>query len=191
MLSRFKLPTLAAAAALLVNCSAPVMAEEVHVATVGHWEIYADETACMARGGYKNGTHLSFMSRSDGTATVGIENSNWKIPKGSYEVVTQIDRTAPQKVKAIAKDDLLIFDFYWNEPTINLLSYGRTLFVTVGAQSFQYELVRSEAMLKALSACVGQRMATANPFVGASKAPPPGFEPVPYAETPSNPYRRM
>jgi len=187
----FKLSTLAAAAALLVNCSAPVMADSwTPFGTIGHWHLTASDKSCRARAEYQNGTYLSFALNGFGAAMISIENPGWHIPEGSYEVVTQVDRTAPEKVKATAQGDFLLFQFYFNEPTMNLLSYGRTLSVTVGTQSYQYNLVQSEAVLKALVKCVAPRLEAANPFAGQqSAAPPPAANP--FAETTSNPYRRM
>ena len=100
------------------------------------------------------------------------------------------------RLLGLGQNGWIVFGFALDEPTINLLSYGRTLYVTVGTQNFQYDLTRSEAVLKALIACIEPRMASANPFASKTPvAPPPGFTEVvpanPFAETTSNPYRRM
>jgi hypothetical protein len=192
------LSTLAATAALFICLSAPAQAGDwASQGTIGPWRMAASASACEARAAYKNGTELIFAINARGANMIAIANPNWHIPKGSYEVVVQVDRSTPDKAKADADDDFLVFQFALNEPTINLLSYGRTLFLTVGQQNYQYDLVRSEAMLKALIACAGPRMASGNPFAGtpSAKAPPPGFTEVvpsnPFPETASNPYRRM
>lgn len=184
----FKLSTLAAAAALLVNCSAPAMAGDWTLqGAVGPWQMETTDKVCKARTAYKNGTQLHFAINANGAAIIGITNPDWKIPKGSYDVVMQVDRAVPATVSATAKDHYLLFQVEFDEPTINLLSYGRTLFVTVGQQSYQYDLTMSEAMLKALAKCAAPLMASGNPF--AQSAAPPAANP--FAETRSNPYRRM
>lgn len=185
---------LAAAAALFTGFtvfagfSAPATAGEMTSrGTVGPWEMTGGDKSCMARKADKNGTHLSFAINAHGEAMIAIENPNWKIPKGKYEVVTQVDRTEAQRVGAEAEDFFLIFGFHLNEPTLNLLSYGRTLSVTVGTQTYQYELTRTEAMLKALGQCAAPFMAAANPFAGS----PPAARTPASTETPSNPFRRL
>lgn len=170
---------LAAAVALLAGISAPAWAvrstlpDMTHIATIGHWEISADATLCNAIGAYQNGTELHFTINAKGGAMIGVVNPNWHIPEGSYEVVTQVDRAPPQTATANAKDDWLVFSFAMNEPTINLLSYGKTMYLTIGRDRYQYDLIRSEAMLKALGACIGPRIKAANPF----------------SDTQTNPYR--
>jgi hypothetical protein len=188
---KFKLP-LAAAAALFLGVVGPAAAgDETPLGTIGHWQMTAKDGFCQARGAYKNGTHLSFVINDKGVAMISIENDNWHIPKGSYPVEVQVDRAGRDTATATADDGWIVFEFALNEPTINLLSYGRTMFVTVGRDRYQYDLVRSELMLKALSSCATGRMASANPFAGTAPqaSAPPSTNPFP--ETASNPYRRM
>ena len=54
---------------------------------------------------------------------------------------------------------------------MNLLSYGRTVYMKVGRLTYGFDLTRSEAMLKALARCAGERMALSNPFSGAPNIP--------------------
>jgi hypothetical protein len=190
------LPILAASAALFVGFSVvagfsgAARAEMKPLHTIGHWKITANDNLCLASGGYQNGTLLSFSINAKGGAMISVKNPGWHIPKGAYEIVTQVDRATPQRVKATAEDQFLVFEFWFNEPTINLLSNGRTMFLTIGTQSFEYDLMQSGAMLKALIACAGPRLASANPFNGT--APQARETPEnPFVETPSNPYRRM
>lgn len=168
------LTTLAAAAALSLSLSAPASADDSWTdrGSVGPWRMASSDTVCKAMGDHNNGTQVSFAINSHGAAMIILDNPSWNIPKGSYPVVTQIDRTAPQKVKATAEKDYLIFEFYLNETTLNLLSYGRKLSVTVGTQVYEYALTRSEAMLKALTACAAPRIAAgSNPFSGTPSIP--------------------
>jgi hypothetical protein len=157
--------------------------------TVGPWQMEATDKVCKARSFYKNGTQLHFAINAKGAAMIGITNPDWSIPEGSYEVVMQVDRAVPSPITATGKNHYVLFQVEFDEPTINLLSYGRTLFVTVGQQNYQYELYRSEAMLKALAKCAAPMMANANPF---SDSPPSARTETPAStETPSNPFRRL
>jgi hypothetical protein len=190
------LPTLAAAAALFTGFtvfsgfSSPASAGDwASRGTVGPWQMEATDTVCKARSFHKNGTQLHFAINAKGAAMIGITNPDWKIPEGSYDVVMQVDRAVPATFDATGKDHYVIFAVEFDEPTINLLSYGRTLFVTVGQQSYQYDLTMSEAMLKALGKCAAPMMAAANPFSG---SPPAATSNTPAStDTPSNPFRRL
>jgi hypothetical protein len=190
------LPTLAAAAALFTGFtvfsgfSSPASAGDwASRGTVGPWQMEATDKVCKARSFHKNGTQLHFAINAKGAAMIGITNPDWKIPEGSYDVVMQVDRAVPATFDATGKDHYVIFAVEFDEPTINLLSYGRTLFVTVGQQSYQYDLTMSEAMLKALGKCAAPMMAAANPFSG---SPPAATSNTPAStDTPSNPFRRL
>jgi hypothetical protein len=103
-------------------------------------------------------------------------------------VTAQVDRSKLVTFRAAAQDGWVLWQYEQyelNEPTLNLLSFGRTLYVTIGTETYQYDLVRSEAMLKELLRCAIERMPASNPFAAA----PPAANP--FAETASNPYRRM
>jgi|SRR4051794_8390420 hypothetical protein len=190
MTNRFT--TLAAAAALFIDLSAPVWAGDdvVSIGSVGPWQLRTFKDACIAVAPFKNGTSLEFWLSAKGWTATSINNSDWAIPKGDYEVVMQVDRAAPEVFKGHAEKDWVIWHYDMTEATANLLSYGNTLSVTVGRSRYQYSLDRSEAMLKALGQCVSTRLASANPFSNAApnaSAPPS----TPFPETTSNPYRRM
>lgn len=195
-----KLSTLAAAAALFTGFtvfagfSAPARADMVPLQTIAHWQISADAELCKARGEYQDGTSLIFYLNSKGAASVGIENLKWTaLPRGSYEIVTQVDRTAPITNEGLGGPGWVNWQVPFNEATINLLSYGNMLYVQVGSQNYRYKLDRSEAVWKALAQCIAPRMAVANPFAAGPQASAPAAPPDanPFAETHSNPYRRM
>jgi hypothetical protein len=176
------------APALLAGVSAPASAsagDMVPYATIGHWQLSANDGLCKAAGEYENGTVLDFSINAWGVAMIGITNPKWRIPEGSYDVAAQVDRASLGTVSAKAKDTWLYFHFALNEPTINLLSYGKSMYVTVGRDRYQYDLVRSEAMLKALGACAGPRIKAANPFSA------PDAQANPYKPAVSNPFVGM
>jgi hypothetical protein len=182
---------LAAAAALFLGFSAPAAAGDmVRLETVGPWQIYGNETLCRAQSPFVNGTTLYFYVNAQNGVSIAISNPKWRIPEGSYEVFAQVDRTPPGRMAATAKDGWLIFGIAATENDINLLAYGKTLYVTVGAQTYQYHLAGSAAMLTALAVCADTRPAAADPFGNALSASTPP-SPNPFAETASNPYRRM
>jgi hypothetical protein len=193
------LPTLAAAAALFTGFtvfsgfSSPASAavgEMEPYGTVGHWQINGNEKVCRAHSDFQNGTTLSFYINVSGGLSIAIKNPKWEIPNGDYEVSAQVDRTTPGRMTATAYGKLVFFGLSGTEADFNLLSYGRVLYVTIGQQVYQYELYRSEAMLKALGRCATTRAASANPFAG---SPPAAVSKTPPAstETPSNPFRRL
>jgi hypothetical protein len=189
---KFKLPTLAAAAALLVNCAAPVLARSdiTVIEKIGHWTIQADATRCEAVGAFEDDSSLSFLIDSRGVAVVGVGNRNWRIPNGEYEVEMRVDRAEQRTFRAMAEGHWVAWQVPFTEATLNLLSYGRAFRAKIGTAYVSYDLTRSEAAIKALVKCAVPRLATDNPFAGQSpqaSAPPAN----PFAETPSNPYRRM
>jgi len=201
-MATIRLSTLAAAAALLVNCSAPVMAEMAHLRTIGHWEITANDKVCNATGPFRDGTSLEIAFNAKGALMIDVVNPRWSINKrDDYLVVMQVDRAEAQYFPASGHNDRVWWQIPPTEASINLLSYGRTLRAQIGSANLTFDLALSEPVIKSLIQCIAPRMAVANPFASqpptaASKTPPastlsPGFEPVPYAETPSNPYRRM
>jgi hypothetical protein len=170
MTNRF---TTLAAAAFCLSLSAPASAGDFRpVTTVGGWSITADESTCIAKGQYDNGTSLAFVINASGQASISIENLKWRIPEGDYEVLVQVDRSAANRFKAAATGPWVFFNIQLVEHNINLLSQGRKLFVTVGQWVYEYQLVGSAAMLRGLGECAGQRMAAApNPFAGAESIP--------------------
>jgi hypothetical protein len=176
---------LAAAAALSLGFSAPAGAELTPIGAVGPWKILADAGLCQAGATYKNGTQLSFFINTKAELWVSVSSDGWVIPAGDYVVETQVDRSQRAKHPAKVIDNWVLWQIAMADHNLNLLSYGRTLYLTVGSQEYQYDLTRSEAMLKALAKCAAERAAAANPFAGST---PPAN---PFAETASNPYRRM
>lgn len=181
------LPTLAAAAALLAGVSGSALADWVPYGKVGGWQVSSGEQfeGCVASGDYENGTTLSFYINVSGGLSISVSHEKWNIPEGGYEVQAQVDRTKPGRMSAYGKGTWVMFNLQGSESDFNLLRYGRVLYVTVGAQSYEYNLVRSEAMLKALGQCAASRATSANPFSGAGSNPPAS------TETPSNPFRRL
>jgi hypothetical protein len=161
---------LAAAAALFLGFSAPASAaaddDLVPYTTVGHWQIMSSDNECRAHSYYQNGTTLGFYVDVSGHVSIGIGNPKWNIPEGEYAVSAQVDQTKPGHMTARGNRTWIVFGIVGSEGDMNLLSYGRTLYVTLGTQVYQYELIRSEAMLKALVQCAATRMAAANPFSG-------------------------
>jgi hypothetical protein len=181
---------LAAAAALSLGFAAPADAGEmVPIATAGPWEIFGNETLCRAQSDFQNGTTLYFYINAQNGVSIGIFNLRWQIPKGSYEVLAWIDRTNPGRMTATGHGAGVHFGIVGSEGDLNLLAHGRTLYVTIGTQTYQYNLNGSALMLTAMAACAATRPAAANPYDGAPQASAPPTNPFP--ETPSSPYRRM
>jgi hypothetical protein len=189
MTNRFT--TLAAAVAIFVGFSAPAAADDyVPLQSIGHWKIRANATVCDARGTFEDGTRLDFSINAHAAVVFTVVNPSWRIPEGKYDVVTQVDRSAQRTSEADAFGDHVMWWTPVTEETINLLSYGRTLSVKVGQTVLSYDLALSEAVFKALVRCAAPRIAAANPF--ANTAPQASAPPAnPFAETASNPYRRM
>jgi hypothetical protein len=186
---------LAAAAALFLGFSAPVHAadEYVSIGKAGGWDVIASSFACVGSRAYANGTTLAFMMRTDGAGRISVMNERWSIPQGEeYPVTLSVDRVPPVTFRGEAGDTGRVVSVWWKltPDEINLVSYGAVLNATVGKAEYQYRLVGSEAMLKALVKCAAERMGAANPYAGTApqaSAPPAN----PFAETTSNPYRRM
>lgn len=183
--------SLAAAAALFLSFAAPARATEwTQMRDVGPWTISATEGLCQGAAKFRNGTQLGFFFNADGEFWLSLSSPEWRIPNGEYEIASQVDRSERSTHKAKVIDNWIVWQIATTEHNNNLLSFGRVLYLTVGTRQYQYELVRSEAMLKALGECIAPQMASANPFRGgapAAKAPSDN----PFAETRSNPYRRM
>jgi hypothetical protein len=192
MTNRFTI--LAAATALFIGLSAPAAAAEdmAQIGTVGPWTVWANTTRCKAMALYANGTFLMFWLNTKAQASISIINPEWKIQNCKYNVVAQVDKFDPVTFTATAGDGYVEFPIRLNESDVNRLSYGMTLYVTVGAFRYAYHLDRSEGMLKALTACTAERRITSvNPFNGTAppaSAPPPS---APIPEPTSNPDRRM
>jgi hypothetical protein len=130
--------------------------------------------------------------RTDGAGRISVMNERWSIPQGEYPVTLSVDRVPPVTFRGEAGDTGRVVSVWWKltPDEINLVSYGAVLNATVGKAEYQYRLVGSEAMLKALVKCAAERMGAANPYAGTApqaSAPPAN----PFAETTSNPYRRM
>lgn len=181
--------TLAAAAALLVNCVAPAMADDrVSLGMVGGWEISKHPSWCSGTGHFANGTWLGFNIGTTGAATIVIANDRWNIPKGSYPVVVSVDRTQP--VTFTGHADGVSVTMPWNATAdeVNIMSSGAVFRAKVGAVSYEYGLVQSAAMLRAVIGCVADLATFGNPFANVR---PDTASDNPFAETASNPYRRM
>jgi hypothetical protein len=179
---------LAAAAALFLGFSAPASAELPLLKKIGPWQITADDTLCAAYADFTN-TRLMFVINAHGVGTIGITNEKWRIPEGSYEVVMQVDGALSATYEAKADAGHVYWKIPLTEESINLLSYGRHLYVKVGEEIHKYDLTMSRAMLKALTRCATPFMASGNPFSG---SPPAAIKETPAStETPSNPFRRL
>jgi hypothetical protein len=158
------------------------------VETIGHWKIQGDATACEAIGEFEDGTTLSFLINSHGAIIVGVINQNWSIPQGKYEVVMSVDRAALGTFKADATGPVVFWQVPFTEATMNLFAYGRALRAKIGQAYVSYDLGRSEAAIKALLRCAAPRQEPNNPFASSHT---PAAADNPFAETTSNPYRRM
>jgi hypothetical protein len=190
MTNRFT--TLAAAAALFLNASTAVHAGDMtRLPSVDHWKMAADDEVCRAEGSYLNGTFLHFFINAKGGMYLGVSHPEWSIPDGSYNVTAQVDRAPATTFKANASDGWVVWEIVLNEHDLNLLSYGRTLSVTLGRWLYQYELTGTAAMLKALSKCAAARIAAANPNPFAGSPPAAASKTPASTETPSNPFRRL
>lgn len=188
MTNRFT--TLAAAATLFLGLSGPSAAagNTTLIEIVGHWKIQAAGALCEAVGEFDDGTTLSFLINSHGALMVAVINPNWRIPAGKYEVVMSVDRAEPGTFRASADGDYVYWQVPATEATLNLFSYGRALRAKIGQAYVSYDLRRSEAAIRALARCAAPRQETSNPFAGSR---PPAADDNPFAETASNPYRRM
>jgi hypothetical protein len=185
----FKLSALAVAAALLVNLMPEARADWTPLNKIGHWQIRSGAGVCDASGVFADGTRLEFSINEHRVALVSVVDPKWSIPEGIYEIVMQVDRAPPQPLKAKGKGAWVMWDIPLTEESINLLSYGRTLRVTLGQTVVSYDLALSEAAWKAVAKCAAPMLEAANPFAGQQSAAPPASNP--FAETTSNPYRRM
>jgi hypothetical protein len=182
---------LAAAAAIFCGLSAPAAADDwTSLNKIGHWQIRSSERLCEASGVFRDGSLLEFTIGSSGVAIITVQDPKWRIPQGDYEIVTQVDRAPAQTFTATGSGTWVMWKIPLTEESINLLSYGRTLRITLGQMVISYDLALSEAAWKAVAKCAAPKMAAANPFSGsppaaASKTPPAS------TETPSNPFRRL
>jgi hypothetical protein len=180
--------TLAAAAAIFLGLSAPASAadELVSLGKVGLWQVSADATLCRASLEYEDDAVLTFGINSKGGAGIAIENPKWSIPEGKYQVVSWVDRAKPTTFPATASGRAVIWEYPLNDEQFGLLSNGAVLHARIGRAEVRYRLDGSAAVLRALAGCAAERMRAANPFSG---GPAPAEDP--FAETASNPYRRM
>jgi hypothetical protein len=179
---------LAAAAVLSLGFAAPAAAaadDGVPLGMVGGWEIRQHSTWCSGVGGFANGTFLGFNVGSNGAATIIIANDQWKIPKGTYPVVVSVDRTPP--VTFTGHGDGLAVTMNWSltPSELQIMSTGAVFRAKVGSAFYEYGLKGSAGMLSALIKCAGGLAAAGNPFASKPAASDP------FAETASNPYRRM
>lgn len=149
---KFLLP-LAAAAAFFLGLSAPASADTnlVPLRTIGHWKISASANLCDASGKFEDGTSLEFTIGSSGVALITVVDPKWRIPTSTYDVVTQVDRASAQTFKATGSGTFVMWQIPLTEESINLLSYGRTLRVTLGQTVVSYDLTLSEAAWKAVA----------------------------------------
>jgi len=154
---------------------------------IGHWQIRHSSKVCDASGVFADGTRLEFSINANQVGLITVVDPKWSIPKGDYDVVTQVDRAPSSKVEAHGEDSWVMWQIPLTEASINLLSYGRTLYLKVGQQTVSYDLALTEAVWKALAKCAAPMMAAANPFAGS----PPRTETPASTETPSNPFRRL
>jgi hypothetical protein len=182
---------LAAAAALFLGVVGPARAaaEWTPLGKIGHWKIQATEKLCEASGAFRDGNLLEFTIGSSGVAIITVVDPKWRIPEGDYEIVTQVDRAPPQTFTASGKKSWVMWAIPLTEENINLLSYGRTLKVTLGQTVVSYDLALSEAAWKAVAKCAAPKMAASNPFSGTPPSASPGTPAS--TDTPSNPFRRL
>jgi hypothetical protein len=182
---------LAAAAAFSLGVYGQARADDwTSLSKIGHWQIRSAPGVCDASGVFADGTRLEFSINDHQVALISVVDPKWRIPEGIYEIVMQVDRALPQSLKAKGHEAWVMWDIPLTEESINLLSYGRTLRVTLGQEVRSYDLALSEAAWKAVAKCAAPMMAAANPFAGsppaAASAPPPAS-----TDTPSNPFRRL
>jgi hypothetical protein len=191
MTNRFT--TLAAAAAIFLGLSAPAAADPLSVlGSAGGWRIKGNHEACVGdRWFAENGTTLAFAVYVSGSAAILIQNRLWDIPAGTYPVTVSIDRgsSATFQTSFYAKEQALVLDWNLTADQISVVAGGSVFYAKVGFANYQYSLSGSAEMLRAVMDCVGGLRRAANPFAGAPSA---AAEPAnPFAETASNPYRRM
>jgi hypothetical protein len=157
--------------------------ELIDYATIGWWTLAANDGVCRAKAEFDNDTALSVVINHWGALILSVQNPSWRIPEGQYSVVWSIDRAAPMTVTAEAKSNWLYWVIPLNEASVNLMSYGGGLHVTVGRERYSYDLRYSAAVLKKLGECIAPRMQAANPFAGQQS--PASSGPA------SNPFQRM
>src|SRR5687768_8696313 len=122
MTNRFT--TLAAAAALFIGLSAPASAadELVLLGKVGLWQVSADATLCRASLEYEDDAVLTFGINAKGGAGIAIENPQWSIPEGKYQVVSWVDRSKPITFPATASGRAVMWEYPLNDEQFGLLS---------------------------------------------------------------------
>ena len=191
MTNRFT--TLAAAAALFLSLSAPAAAAPLSVlGSAGGWTIKGNHEACVGdRSFAENGTTLAFVAYVSGSAAIYIQNRRWNIPAGTYPVTVSIDRgaSATFKTSFYAKEQALVLDWNLTADQIRVVAGGAVFYAKVGSANYQYSLSGSAEMLRAVMDCVGG--SGARPTRSPGHASATGEPSNPFAETPSNPYRRM
>lgn len=186
----FKLSTLAAAAALFA-CWLPDARADTLITTIHHWKVTDSRelSLCRARGDYADGNYLDFYINKVGALSIALTNPKWNIPAGKYSVVSWIDRVSPTTFHAESEDNFVMWHPVLDDNAVGLISNGRTMYIRVGSETYSYDLAWSGQMLKAVAACAAKYMDAANPFAGQPSASAPPANP--FAETTSNPYRRM
>jgi hypothetical protein len=177
-----------AAVALLAGIPAPASAVPISVlGSAGGWTIKGNHEACVGdRTFAQNGTTLAFAVYASGTAAILIQNRIWDIPSGAYPVTVSIDRASPSTFQTsfYAEEQALVLNWEISADEVSRVSNGSVFYAKVGAANYQYSLSGSAEMLRAVLNCAGMLSRAANPQ---AKAPPAN----PFAETASNPYRRM
>lgn len=155
---------IAAAAALFLGFSAPASAKSASLGTAGGWAISTEAGNCHGTMEYANDTALVFSITSDGRAGISVYNPRWNIPKGQYRAWVGVDRNGPGEFEVRADGDLVFMPWQLRSDQIELVARGAVLHVMVGAQSIDYRLEGSAAMLAAVGRCAGTLMNAANPF---------------------------
>jgi hypothetical protein len=173
---------LMAATAVLALTGAAHGDEFKPFSTVDVWAIENNENICMSHASYPhNGTLLFFAMNTAGLASITINNQQWSIPEGEYEVRAAVDDRAPAKFTANAEGTSLSWRIALSENNVSMLSKGSVLHVWIGKTSYQYILNGTAAMMAELIRCTAKLTTSANPFGS------PQTDPV---STTSNPFKR-
>jgi hypothetical protein len=173
---------LLAATALLALTGAAYGEEPKHFSVADVWTIESNEGFCTSYASYPhNGTHLFFAMSTDGKASITINNPQWSIPEGEYDIRAAVDDRAPTVFSASADGANLSWLIALSENNVSMLSKGSALHVWIGKTAYRYALNGTAAMLPELARCTTKLMANSNPF-GTPKTAP--------VSTPSNPFKR-
>jgi hypothetical protein len=180
---------LAACAVLAMTGSAFGEEPKLYATTAGDWNIFSFKDRCSTSDFFKNGTILQFGIDESLTPWLRVNNPEWKIPAGEYQVAIAFDNgnAAPWAFQADEDGKGIVASYILDETSFGAFTRSSVLNLKIGAKVYSYSLKGTSAMFPKLLDCIANLAISANPFHGQSSAPAAPSEPV---STPSNPFRR-